>query len=192
MNKNFLMFFSLFLFIYCSFASAKTIDVETETLKINASVIYSNEAETGWGVVMSNAFSLVISGRVDEWPFYGYNLDEVREASICDRESPYADSKAGGSVSFVMPGDEDHPYIGWNIHLRKGDKNHSDMRVRDLCSIIQSQSVMELMAEELYKFVGQDMQNGREWYLLIDEPMMDFDLTILYMAPPQPVIDSQT
>ena len=187
MKKDFIIIFLLvYLFIGHSPASTKTIDVETENLKINASVIYSHKVEMGWKEIMLHGLSVAVPGNTDMWPFYGYSLNKMRQSSVCDSESPYADSKAGNNISFVVPERENHPnYIGWNIRLQKKNENPSNtvFRLHDLCSIIQSQDVMGFIAEELYRYIGQSVQDKREWYLLIDEPIADLTIDLRMATP---------
>ena len=187
MKKDFIIIFLLvFLFINHFSASTETIEVEAENLKITASVIYSHKEEPGWAEVMGYGLSWAISGRIDNWPFYGYSLNQIRQSSVCDSESPYADSKAGNNISFVVPEHEDPSnYIGWNIRLQKNNETPSNtvFEIRDLCSIIQSQDIMEVIAKELYKYVGWSAQDKREWYLLTDEPTPRLTIDLRMTAP---------
>ena len=140
--------------------------------------------------------SLLYPGNhTDVWPFYGYSVNEIK-ANICNSDFPYADSKVGNNISFVVPDHENHQqYIGWNILLKKKNENNLNisLRYRDLCSVIQSQGVLAFMAEELYKSIEQNAQNEDGWYLLTDEPIMDMGFMgdLRRMNKPQNIIDSQ-
>ena len=188
-----LTFLALFLFIHYSSISAETISAEMGVLRIDASLSHSSEVEMEWSDVMLHGLSLALPGaqhRTDDWPFYGYSLSDVKANNICNSDFPFADSKVGDSISFVVPDHENHQrYIGWNIRLQKKNENdlNISLRYRDLCSVIQSQEVLAFMAEELYKSIGQSVQKEDEWYLLTDEPIMvmDFVGDLQYMSKPQ-------
>ena len=186
-----LTFLSLFLFIHYPSISVETMNIETETLQFEASLSHSSEVEMEWDDIMWRGLLLALPGsHADDWPFYGYSLSEVKASNICNNDFPYADSKVGDSISFVVLDHENHQrYIGWSIRLQKKDENNlnTSLRYRDFCSVIQSQEFFASMAEGLYKSTGQSVQNEDEWYLLIDEPIIVVDYAggLQYMSEPQ-------